>query len=1052
MIMNDQEEISYESIRSKKLEEYGTEFKNWIWILVNQYKDRTHFLFELLQNAEDSGASDVKLELYKDKLIIEHNGELFSKNDVISITKVADSTKNNGKDGAIGKFGIGFKSVYVYTSTPRIYSGIYSFEIQDFIYPYEIERKNINREITKIEIPFNSSNVTKEDAFLSIRKALFEQIKDDTLLFLNNINKITICIEGNNDKIQIERQDKFRKDGGENFIDAKLIYSRGIKHSEKEYLIVTDNEIDAVKLAFAIEEGRVIAESNTSIFTFFPTDKESHQSFYIHAPFETTPARDNIVEDSKKNLKLVDNICECIQYAFEYMKDCGLLTIESINLIYPIYEYGKDTIFHAIYECAIDMIASGKEIIPTNHSGVFKNKDSILLAENKSIVDCFNDTDIQSLFNNHRIYWIAKQISTDAYQEFRNFLKKNFELKTYTWKDVILKLNETFLERKEKSWFEKLFSSIRTFAYVSSKTVGSHDIDVSSIPFVRLSTGKQVCGVDENNMMTVYLNNPEGCENRIEYSFLESDIISDFYEKNLRIPNYNVERIVIDEILPKYQTRYSKVKTNDLKENITDLKLIKDALITAPSLIESIREAYIITDGENWFQPEELHVPSGYNHTIPEYRLVKDIIPLKFVSMDYQYEPKLDDKFFVQIGCAATLKQQSIDKNLYLSMVQKYLGKEECDNLRYKVLSKSYFRGIQWNMVFEGFPTILETIDQRKSREVARFLNCHTAQFEIRGEIVGANDQNFSGQNVDNMKAYSAIGMMLAYIPWMYTKEDVPRKVAPIEIRRQDLDPVYEKEARRLLDMLPFKEEDKAIEAILSRIDNPQNRETMKELLTNADRLEQVTKAIQKQKIKELKAQEKKKTPQEILEEMAKRQGKISSKGKLEDAEPIKNLEKRKEKLEKEFGESMDFRINVPQSTLKYTYADRLSVEEKTFLEMQYEGICQICNTTIERYDNKRHFQAINVMKTSELDEKYLGKLELGWNSLCLCPNCAAKYRYGIKDMSDFYEQVMQNEVEEKSYDFVEIRIGLQGESEIIKYSPKHFLALKVALETFKKK
>ena len=31
---------------------------------------------------------------------------------------------------------------------------------------------NTNREITRIEIPFNSSNVTKEDAFLSIRKAL----------------------------------------------------------------------------------------------------------------------------------------------------------------------------------------------------------------------------------------------------------------------------------------------------------------------------------------------------------------------------------------------------------------------------------------------------------------------------------------------------------------------------------------------------------------------------------------------------------------------------------------------------------------------------------------------------------------------------------------------------------------------------------------------------------------------------------------------------------------------------------------------------------------
>ena len=133
-----QDAISYKEIRDKKLVEYGTEFKDWIWILVKQYKDRTHFLFELLQNAEDAKASQVHLFLKKDRLVIEHNGILFSKDDVVSITKVAKSTKSSGEGGSIGRFGIGFKSVYAYASTPRIYSGNYSFEIRDFIYPHEI--------------------------------------------------------------------------------------------------------------------------------------------------------------------------------------------------------------------------------------------------------------------------------------------------------------------------------------------------------------------------------------------------------------------------------------------------------------------------------------------------------------------------------------------------------------------------------------------------------------------------------------------------------------------------------------------------------------------------------------------------------------------------------------------------------------------------------------------------------------------------------------------------------------------------------------------------
>ena len=79
-----QENISYEQIRSKKIEQYGTEFKDWIWILVKQYKDRTHFLFELLQNAEDAKASEIRFSLLRDMLVIEHNGILFSKADVIN--------------------------------------------------------------------------------------------------------------------------------------------------------------------------------------------------------------------------------------------------------------------------------------------------------------------------------------------------------------------------------------------------------------------------------------------------------------------------------------------------------------------------------------------------------------------------------------------------------------------------------------------------------------------------------------------------------------------------------------------------------------------------------------------------------------------------------------------------------------------------------------------------------------------------------------------------------------------------------------------------------
>ena len=102
--------------------------------------------------------------------------------------------------------------------------------------------------------------------------------------------------------------------------DVNILYERKNKRIEENYLLFTDCEEEAVCIAFKVEGQELVPVPNTSIFTYFPTDKESHQSFYIHAPFDTTPARDNIVEDSERNQRFVRNICDGIQMAFCWMR------------------------------------------------------------------------------------------------------------------------------------------------------------------------------------------------------------------------------------------------------------------------------------------------------------------------------------------------------------------------------------------------------------------------------------------------------------------------------------------------------------------------------------------------------------------------------------------------------------------------------------------------------------------------------------------------------------------------------------------------------------
>ena len=123
----------YEEIRSDNIKRYGTDIgRIGPMLLANRYDERTHFIFELLQNAEDALARLLKLGssravsfyLEPNSLRVSHYGDPFTEKDVRSICGIDESTK---KINEIGRFGIGFKSVYAFTERPEIHSGTEDF-------------------------------------------------------------------------------------------------------------------------------------------------------------------------------------------------------------------------------------------------------------------------------------------------------------------------------------------------------------------------------------------------------------------------------------------------------------------------------------------------------------------------------------------------------------------------------------------------------------------------------------------------------------------------------------------------------------------------------------------------------------------------------------------------------------------------------------------------------------------------------------------------------------------------------------------------------------
>ena len=136
--------LDYESIRKTNIGRYGTEVGNYgKLIFEDQYTERTHFIFELLQNAEDAlarrgpewnGPRAVSFELTENQLRVSHFGDPFNAEDVKGICQIGNSTKE-GDLTAIGRFGIGFKSVYAFTDQPGIHSGSEDFVIDDYVLP-----------------------------------------------------------------------------------------------------------------------------------------------------------------------------------------------------------------------------------------------------------------------------------------------------------------------------------------------------------------------------------------------------------------------------------------------------------------------------------------------------------------------------------------------------------------------------------------------------------------------------------------------------------------------------------------------------------------------------------------------------------------------------------------------------------------------------------------------------------------------------------------------------------------------------------------------------
>ena len=156
--------------------------------LFKQVQSPRHVLSELLQNADDAGATHASVRIHDETFIFEHNGEDFSEEHFASLCRFGYSNKRCLH--TIGFRGIGFKSTFslgdrVCLSTPTL---SVAFDRERFTEPKWVERDAKQTNLTEIRVATNDPYRRAE-----LEKNLQEWLASPvSLLFFRHIRSLTI--------------------------------------------------------------------------------------------------------------------------------------------------------------------------------------------------------------------------------------------------------------------------------------------------------------------------------------------------------------------------------------------------------------------------------------------------------------------------------------------------------------------------------------------------------------------------------------------------------------------------------------------------------------------------------------------------------------------------------------------------------------------------------------------------------------------------------------------------------------------------------------------
>lgn len=1013
-------------------------------LLTELYPDKAHFVYELLQNAEDQEATDVEFILYNDRLLFRHNGKKrdFILSDIDSITNIGNSTKSDDPT-TIGQFGVGFKAVYAYTNTPEIHSGEYDFKIVDMLIPEDAGvEKRAQKGVTEFIFPFDNPNKAPDLAVLEISNTL-KELNETAILFLQHIKSIKFTLPSS-DQVKIS----FLSD----VTDIKFVKAIDIEfngHIERtlwakfvsKASINTNGETKRYPVSIAykllVDENKkyvIDSELVGKVCIYFPTDQKSLLHFHINAPFASTVARDNI-QYCQENDLLLDYLADLLIGSIYDLRKNRLLNYSVYEALPLERDFDSQSRYKIFYNKVYDEFKTSALFVDEN--GEYKKKTEIYIAS----ADVKKVLPLKYVSRYYDRTWIPAVQPAQRIEFFFN----QFNIETYTMENFLNELSkdscffdELFQENTNIEYMRHLYYmlsqvrdrerqyiySTRSWSAAMKKKEALHEVK-----FILCKDGNLHCASEglffETDYKPMYIRNPiyvdlgKGNKERTES-------LRDFFIL-LGVQDMTIQLDTMSEI----------ENTTDSDDVVLKLLEIIDYYKEKGEVEEFLESAFILARRADDQQLGKVKASECcWDDTVHFfYKGEVDYI----VAMDcYQSlnndEWQIFKEIFIKLKgkVAPVIYSCDVDwshpeyKNLNTNR-ERYDTKDSFD---YTITGIGRLEQIPQDGLYKEALLLWETVVKDKN------MNHHKAYYR-------------PNQSAPRQEFDSKVAWYLKRIKWIPDRNGEFKR--PCDITEEELCDGYEytSQAAVFLNNIGFGDSSMAPDNVITNLENAGIKvsDVDRELLGATDEEKEALARFLKAQREQAK---KGKSLTEALADENKDQSEYEDDDDYGRDKSIRDPQGRAERQQKEFEEGLE-RGNAIKRVLHYTYSSKTSPIEKQFIKEEYKGVCQICGREpIRKYKGDVYFEAINIISTAHLDKQLLNNIAAGWNTLCLCPNCAAEYRYCAKNLDTFEEQVEQTVVEPRKGDDVTISIQLKGKPTQIKFTPRHFIALQSAFKVYK--